>query len=200
MTSVTVVTRLADSNDVGNEPGYMQSQFGSARCRVLPKGGMRPVDNIRWDSLCRPRDDKILFRVPVVNHSLSKPFHLLLVDDESSVLQTLRMVLENEGYNVVTAESCTQAMALLQTNAVFDGVITDLNMEREDIGLEVARVALQGEPRPVIVVLTGFASMSNSRQALDLGIDYMAHKPVELGDLLPALSRLVSRRRESESQ
>jgi len=135
-----------------------------------------------------------------VNHSLSKPFHLLLVDDESSVLQTLRMVLENEGYNVVTAESCTQAMALLQTNAVFDGVITDLNMEREDIGLEVARVALQADPRPVIVVLTGFASMSNSRQALDLGIDYMAHKPVELGDLLPALSRLVSRRRESESQ
>lgn len=130
----------------------------------------------------------------------SKPFHLLLVDDESSVLQTLRMVLENEGYNVVTAESCNQAMTLLQTKSVFDGVITDLNMEREDIGLEVARVALQADPRPVVVVLTGFASMSNSREALDLGIDYMAHKPVELNDLLPALSRLVSRRRESESQ
>jgi two-component system response regulator RegA len=110
------------------------------------------------------------------------------------------MVLENEGYKVVTAESCTQAMTLLQADAVFDGVITDLNMEREDIGLEVARVALQADPRPVVVVLTGFASMVNSRQALDLGIDYMAHKPVELNDLLPALSRLVSRRRESESQ
>jgi CheY-like chemotaxis protein len=130
----------------------------------------------------------------------TKPFHLLLVDDESSVLHTLRMVLENEGYNVVTAESCAQALMLLQTNTTFDGVITDLNMEKEDVGLEVARIALQATPRPVVVVLTGFASLVNSRQALDLGIDYMAHKPVELSDLLPALSRLVSRRRESDSQ
>ena len=135
-----------------------------------------------------------------MSHLSSRPFHLLLVDDESSVLHTLRMVLENEGYNVVTAESCTQATNLLQADAAFDGVITDLNMEREDIGLEVVRVALQADPRPVVVVLTGFASLANSRQALDLGIDYMAHKPVELNDLLPALSRLVSRRRESESQ
>jgi CheY-like chemotaxis protein len=128
-----------------------------------------------------------------------KPFHLLLVDDESSVLQTLRMVLENEGYQVMTAESCAQALALLQKNSSFDGVITDLNMEQEDIGLEVARIALQTRPRPVVVVLTGFASLANSRQALELGIDYMAHKPVELSDLLPALNRLVSRRRESDS-
>ena len=135
-----------------------------------------------------------------MSHFSSKPFHLLLVDDETSVLQTLRMVLENEGYKVATAESCTQATSLLQADAVFDGVITDLNMEREDIGLEVVRVALQADPRPVVVVLTGFASLANSREALDLGIDYMAHKPVELKDLLPALSRLVSRRRESESQ
>lgn len=130
----------------------------------------------------------------------TRPFHLLLVDDESSVLQTLRMVLESEGYKVMTAESCAQALALLDTNCSFDGVITDLNMEREDIGLEVARIALQSTPRPVVIVLTGFASLVNSRQALDMGIDYMAHKPVELSDLLPALNRLVSRRRESDSQ
>lgn len=130
----------------------------------------------------------------------TKPFHLLLVDDESSVLHTLRMVLENEGYHVVTAESCAQALALLHSNSTFDGVITDLNMEQEDIGLEVVRIALQFTPRPVVVVLTGFASLANSRQALDMGIDYMAHKPVELSDLLPALNRLVSRRREEDSQ
>lgn len=125
-----------------------------------------------------------------------KPFHLLLVDDESSVLQTLRMVLETEGYSVVTAESCAQALDVLKKTSDFDGVITDLNMEREDIGLDVARAAAQVHPKPVIVVLTGFASLTNSREALDLGIDYMAHKPVELNVLLPALNRLVSRRRE----
>ena len=97
------------------------------------------------------------------------------------------------------AESCAQALSLLSVNSNFDGVITDLNMEREDIGLEVARAALNTKPKPVVVVLTGFASLVNSREALALGIDYMAHKPVELTDLLPALSRLVSRRRESQA-
>ncbi len=124
---------------------------------------------------------------------------MLLVDDESSVLQTLRMVLESEGYVVMTAENCAQAVGLLHNGTEFDGVITDLNMETEDIGLEVARVALQSDTKPVVVVLTGFASLANSRGALDLGIDYMAHKPVELNDLLPALNRLVIRRREAKS-
>ncbi len=129
----------------------------------------------------------------------TRPFQLLLVDDESSVLQTLRMVLESEGYVVMTAENCAQAVRLLHNGTEFDGVITDLNMETEDIGLEVARVALQSDTKPVVVVLTGFASLANSRGALDLGIDYMAHKPVELNDLLPALNRLVIRRREAKS-
>jgi DNA-binding response OmpR family regulator len=46
------------------------------------------------------------------------------------------------------------------------------------------------------VICTGFASMSNSRVALEMGVDYMAHKPVELSDLISALNRLISRYRD----
>ena len=122
---------------------------------------------------------------------------LLLVDDESSILQTLRMVLEQEGYQVVTAESCAEALVLLANGHKFDAVVTDLNMEREDIGLEVARAALKLKPKPAIVICTGFASILNSRAALEMGIDYMAHKPVELDGLIAALHRLLSRREQS---
>jgi CheY-like chemotaxis protein len=82
----------------------------------------------------------------------------------------------------------------------YDAVITDLNMESEDVGLEVARAALKARPKPAVVICTGFASMANSRTALDMGVDYMAHKPVELNDLISALNRLIARHRELGGQ
>jgi CheY-like chemotaxis protein len=125
---------------------------------------------------------------------------VLLVDDETSILQTLRLVFEHEGYDVATAQSSSEALGLLGRNGNFDAVITDLNMEEEDIGLEVARAALKAKPKPAVVICTGFASMSNSRTALDLGVDYMAHKPVELNDLISALNRLIARHRDTEGR
>ena len=122
---------------------------------------------------------------------------ILVVDDESSVLLTLRMILAKEGYDVITAESCAEALGMLDNGGNFDAVITDLNMEREDIGLEVARAAQQVKPKPVVMIITGFASMDNSRAALELGVDYMAHKPMETAVLLSALHRLLAKRRDS---
>jgi CheY-like chemotaxis protein len=121
---------------------------------------------------------------------------ILLVDDESSILETLRQVFEREGYEVATARSSAEAVGLIKRNGRFDAVITDLNMEKEDIGLEVARVAMKSKPRPAVVICTGFASMANSRAALEMGVDYMAHKPVELTDLISALNRLISKHRQ----
>ncbi|HZQ21854.1 MAG TPA: response regulator [Terriglobales bacterium] len=119
---------------------------------------------------------------------------ILLVDDEISILQTLQMVLENEGYRVVTAQSCAEALEVLGNTVGFDAVITDLNMEREDIGLEVARAAQKVNPRPAVIICTGYASVTNSRRALDIGVDYMAHKPMEIPELISAIRRLVTRR------
>jgi DNA-binding NtrC family response regulator len=125
---------------------------------------------------------------------MSRKRTLLLVDDENSILQTLRMVFEHEGYHVITAQSCAEALTILRNGRKFDAVITDLNMEREDIGLEVARAAQKVKPKPAIVIYTGFASVPNSRIAHDLGVDYMAHKPVEISDLMSAVNRLITRR------
>jgi DNA-binding NtrC family response regulator len=127
---------------------------------------------------------------------LAKKPSILIVDDEQSVLQTLRLVFEQEGYEVFTAASCEEALKIIGNGSAFDAVITDLNMESEDIGLEVARAALKRKPKPAIVICTGFASLDNSRESLKMGVDYMAHKPVELTALISALNRLISRQRD----
>jgi two-component system response regulator GlrR len=127
---------------------------------------------------------------------LSAKRSILIVDDEENVLQTLRMVFESEGYDVSTASSCQEALKVLSNGKNFDAVITDLNMEQEDVGLEVARVAVRHKPKPAVVICTGFASLDNSKQSLKMGVDYMAHKPVELTALISALNRLIARDRD----
>ncbi len=125
---------------------------------------------------------------------------LLIVDDEVNVARTLQMVFEQEGYRVVTAYSCAEALRLVKNGKAFDAIITDLNMEAPDIGLEVARAALELHPKPIVVVCTGYASPSNSSAALQMHVDFLANKPVDLGELVPALNRLIVRRRELKGQ
>jgi CheY-like chemotaxis protein len=119
---------------------------------------------------------------------------LLIVDDEVNVARTLQMIFERDGYSVDTAYSCAEALAFLRNGHHTDAVITDLNMEREDIGFEVVREAQKLIPRPVVVVCTGYANSANSRLALELRVDYLALKPVEISELRSALVRLLSLR------
>ena len=121
---------------------------------------------------------------------------VLIVDDEINVARTLGMVFEDEGYSVTTAHSSSEALELLQNGHSFDAVVTDLNMEKPDIGLEVARAAKGLSPAPITVICTGYASTSNSRVALQIHVDYLATKPVNIDELVPAVNRLLARKRE----
>ena len=103
-----------------------------------------------------------------------------------------KMVFERDGYAVRTADSCASALKLLENGNEFDAVITDLNMERENIGLEVARAALQLHPKPAVVLCTGYASVDNSAAALQMKVDYMVTKPVDLDELKRAVRRLMA--------
>ena len=123
---------------------------------------------------------------------------MLIVDDETNVARTLSMVFEREGFEVQTAFSCAEALKALTSRPAPDVVITDLNMEREDIGLEVARAAQKLKKRPIVVICTGYANTSNAQEALDMQVDYMATKPADLPELLTALNRLLAIRNASE--
>jgi DNA-binding NtrC family response regulator len=118
---------------------------------------------------------------------------LLIVDDEPNVLLTLGMIFELDGYKVSRASSCAEALKLLNDGACYEAVITDLNMERQDIGLDVARAALRLRPRPVVVICTGYADLGNTRAALDMHVDHFATKPVDLDELKLAIRRLTQR-------
>ena len=99
---------------------------------------------------------------------------LLIVDDEANVLFTLKLVLEEEGYAITTAGSCSDALKLIHDSRRFDAILTDLWMEREDVGLELAEAAAKLRPRPVIMIFTGYGSIINARGALEVPADKAA--------------------------
>ena len=126
--------------------------------------------------------------------------HLLIVDDEPNVLLTLGMIFEQDGYRVTRAASCAEALHELANGNAFDAIITDLNMEKPDIGLDVARAALRLRPRPAVVVCTGYADIKNARAALQMRVDYFATKPVDLDELKLVVARLSAARAPQESK
>jgi CheY-like chemotaxis protein len=116
---------------------------------------------------------------------------LLLVDDEPSILTTLRMILTSEGFDVHTAASGKAAKAaLVQTS--FDVVLTDLSMESTTSGYDVVHAAQEQTRKPVTVVLSGYSELLDKWQME--GADAGLQKPVDVPDLVATIHRLVRNR------
>src|ERR1041384_5257179 len=118
---------------------------------------------------------------------------LLVVDDEESVALTVGEVLRQEGYEVETASSGNEAVALLERSE-YDLVLTDLHMEGGD-GLSVLTEVRRRAPLTISIVLTGFASVESAIAALRQGAyDYLI-KPCIIDDLKMTVRRGVEHRR-----
>lgn len=116
---------------------------------------------------------------------------ILLVDDEPSILMTLEMVLEAEGFEVQTASSGTAAKTALSQDA-FDVVLTDLSLETPSTGYDVVRVAKQHLAKPATLVVSGFPDLLCNWESE--GADAALQKPTEVPELIATINRLVRRR------
>ncbi len=117
---------------------------------------------------------------------------VLLVDPEPSVIVTLRMILERDGYQVSTATSYAAATALLQRES-WDILITELDLEAEALGLRLAREAKSLEYHPAIFVYLSYPNVERLRAALALRVDYCGFKPLEVEEIRKVVRLLVAR-------
>ena len=97
---------------------------------------------------------------------------ILLVDDEPAILRTFRYCLEDQGYQVATANSAAQSETLLQRQ-VFDLCFLDLRLG-EDSGLDVlAQMRLQA-PWMRVVIVTAHSAVDTAVDAMQIGAaDYL---------------------------
>jgi signal transduction histidine kinase len=118
---------------------------------------------------------------------------VLVVDDEESVVVTIKAILQLDGHEVATTTSGTRAREMVR-HSEYDLVLTDLRLEDGD-GLDVLKAVRESFPETVTIMLTGYASLDSAVQALRAGAyDYLI-KPSEVEELRSTVARGIERRR-----
>ncbi len=115
---------------------------------------------------------------------------LLVIDDERAIRDACREIAQARGYEVSTAENAERAFRLLQEKA-HDIALLDLRLPGAS-GLEALHRLRESNPDIVIIVMTGYATVSSAVDAMKLGaFDYMT-KPFSLEDLRTRLDRVAA--------
>lgn len=124
--------------------------------------------------------------------------HLLLVDDEPAILDTLSGILQDEGYEVSSARDGREALTLVQTDPAPDLVLLDIWMPGLD-GIETLRRMMEMRPRPLVVMMSGHGSIESTVTAIKLGAYDYIEKPLSL-EKVTLLIRHALRERRLEQE
>ncbi len=118
---------------------------------------------------------------------------ILLVDDETGILDSLRILFRGEGYEVTTALGGAEALETLSKERP-DLVVTDIRMPGTS-GLEVLARTRELDPEIPVILMTAQASLQSAVRAVNEGAYYYLQKPFANDDLL-AICKRASEARE----
>jgi len=118
---------------------------------------------------------------------------ILVVDDETAILETLGILFRGEGYEVATADSGPKALAALEDEKP-DLVLTDIRMPGAG-GLDVLAHARTVDPELPVILMTAQASLQTAVRAVNEGAYYYLQKPFANEELL-AICRRAAEARE----
>lgn len=114
---------------------------------------------------------------------------ILVVDDEPFVCDAVKMMLDFDGHDVVTASNGKEALGLFEKEK-FDLVITDFAMPGMK-GDEVAAAIKARSPGQPVVMITAYAEMLQSAGKPLPGVDFVISKPFLLEHLREAISSVL---------
>ena len=127
----------------------------------------------------------------------SESVRILLVDDETGILDSLRILFRGEGYEVMTALGGAEALEILSEDRP-DLVVTDIRMPGVS-GLEVLARTREVDPEIPVILMTAQASLQSAVRAVNEGAYYYLQKPFANDDLL-AICRRASEARELRAE
>lgn len=115
---------------------------------------------------------------------------ILIVDDDPTLLRLLSILLREEGYNVLAADSAEKALVLLAVEKP-DLIVTDLQMGKMN-GLELFNAVHKTHPMLPIIILTAYGTIPDAVEATKRGVFTFLTKPYEVPDLLNEISNAMA--------
>ncbi len=116
---------------------------------------------------------------------------ILVIDDEKSIRNTLKDILEAEEHEVVTAEDGPTALELFGENK-FEVVLCDIKMQEMD-GIEVLAKILELPQDVPVIMISGHADIEIAVDAIKKGAFDFLEKPLDLNRLLITIRNALER-------
>ena len=122
-----------------------------------------------------------------------KRHNILCVDDDKNILKTLKRLFVHESFGVLTATSGTEGLALLQSDADIDLIVSDQRMPGMS-GSDFLAAARELAPHVPRMMLTGYSDASSTADALNRGqASCVLTKPWKTPELLREVRSALER-------
>lgn len=118
-----------------------------------------------------------------------KDKHILLVDDDAWIRDSMSICLSCEGCRVTTAESAREGLSIIRQGGI-DILICDYQLPDRD-GLDLLREAKELAPEVPMILITAFGSRELYAQAATIGVDIFIDKPFNSQTIEHAIVRLL---------
>jgi DNA-binding response OmpR family regulator len=120
--------------------------------------------------------------------------NVLVVDDEGAIRYSVSKTLQRVGYNVAEAASGDEALEMLKQGN-YDVVLTDIRMPPGLDGVELVRRIKEMDADTIVILMTGYPSLSTAVEALRLGAHDYLIKPSSSQDIRQSVAKGVERSR-----
>lgn len=125
---------------------------------------------------------------------MGKHARILIVDDDEAIRNTLKAILEDEGYLVDTAVTGAEALEKTRKTA-YNIALLDIKLPDME-GVALLRLIGDGVPRLRKIMVTGYPSMQNAIEALNKNADAYLIKPVEVESLLLTVKKQLKQQED----
>lgn len=112
---------------------------------------------------------------------------VLLVDDEKEFLEIMSERMTARGMVVTTAQSADKALSILKKES-FDAIVMDFQMPGMD-GMEALKAIKGMKPELQIILLTGYATVEKTVEAMKIGATDFLEKPADLEALAEKIKK-----------
>jgi two-component system response regulator PilR (NtrC family) len=123
-------------------------------------------------------------------HNARKP-KILIVDDEESYRQVLKVIFEADGFETATAVNGSAALEQIKSNPC-DLIVSDVKMPDMD-GIALLEAAKTVAPDIGVVLMTAFGTINTAREAFKLGADDFIQKPFNNEELKLIVKRTLEK-------
>jgi len=120
---------------------------------------------------------------------------VMLIDDETDFLESMKKVLQRRKMEIVTAENGPDALSVLKENLV-DVAVVDIKMQGMD-GLEVLKRIKHNFPSIEVILLTGYPTVETAMEGIKLGANEYLKKPPDVDELAATIRKLYRNRQET---